>query len=106
MVTAETAEHAATVTGQFLAQYGIAVVLAWIGTDHYARPAVIQPLITHSPPLSWLYGIFNVHTLASTEILAALLIALRPLWSRVSAVGSCVRGRDGREGTHARCSRA
>ena len=91
-VTAETAEHAVAIVGQSLARYGLVVVLAWIGVDHYARPAVIQPLITHSPLLSWLYGIFNVHTLgyalASTEVLAALLIALRPLWSRVSAVGS------------------
>jgi uncharacterized membrane protein YkgB len=91
-VTAETAEHAATIAGQFLARYGLVVVLAWIGVDHYARPTTIQPLITHSPLLSWLYDIFNVHTLgyalASTEILAALLIALRPLWPRVSAVGS------------------
>ena len=92
VVTAETAGHAAAVAGQFLARYGLVVVLAWIGVDHYARPTVIQPLITHSPLMSWLYGIFNVHTLgyalASTEILAALLIALRPLWPRVSAVGS------------------
>jgi uncharacterized membrane protein YkgB len=91
-VTAESAAQAVTVAGQFLARYGLVVVLAWISVGHYAAPAAIQPLIAHSPPLSWLYGIFNVHTLgyalASTEILAALLIALRPLWPRVSAVGS------------------
>ena len=90
--TAETAEHAVAIAGQFLARYGLVVVLAWIGVGHYAHPATIQPLIAHSPPLSWLYGIFNVHTLGyalgSTEIFAALLIALRPLWLRVSAVGS------------------
>ena len=91
-VTAETAEHAVAKVGQFLARYGLVLVLAWIGAGHYAHPASIQPLIAHSPPLSGLYGIFNTHTLGyalgSTEILAGMLIALRPLWSRVSAVGS------------------
>jgi uncharacterized membrane protein YkgB len=91
-VTAGTAAHAATVAGQFLARYGLVVVLAWIGVGHNSHPVSIQPLIAHSPLLSWLYGIFNVHTLGyalgSAEITAALLIALRPLWPRVSAVGS------------------
>jgi uncharacterized membrane protein YkgB len=91
-VTAGTAAHAATVAGQFLVRYGVVVVLAWIAVGHYAAPAGIQPLIAHSPLLSWLYGIFNVRTLGyalgSAEITAALLIALRPLWPRVSAAGS------------------
>jgi len=92
VVTAESAEHALGIVGRFLSRYGLVVVLAWIGVGHCAAPAAIQPLIAHSPPLSWLYSIFNVHTLGyalgSTEIFAALLIALRPLWPRVSAVGS------------------
>jgi uncharacterized membrane protein YkgB len=91
-VTAGKAEHAADITSGFLFRYGLVVVLAWIGVGHYAHPATIQPLIAHSPLLSWLYGIFNIRTLgyalASAEITAALLIALRPLWPRVSAVGS------------------
>jgi uncharacterized membrane protein YkgB len=91
-MTAETAEHAVAKVGQFLARYGLVLVLAWIGAGHVAAPTAIQPLIAHSPLLSWLYGIFNTHTLGyalgSTEILAAILIALRPLWSLASAVGS------------------
>ena len=90
--TAGTAEQAVAIAGQFLARYGLVVVLAWIGVGHCAAPAGIQPLIAHSPLLSWLYSIFNVRTLGyalgSAEIVAALLIALRPLWPRVSAVGS------------------
>jgi len=92
VVAAERAEHAVAIVSGFLMRYGLAVVLAWIGVGHCAHPAAIQPLIAHSPPLSWLYDIFNLHTLGyalgSTEIFAALLIALRPLWPRVSAVGS------------------
>jgi reactive chlorine resistance protein C len=93
-VTAESAAQAVTVAGQFLVRYGLVVVLAWIGALKYFpyEAAAIQPLIAHSPLLSWLYGIFNVGTLGdalgSAEIVAALLIALRPLWPRVSAVGS------------------
>jgi uncharacterized membrane protein YkgB len=93
-LTAGKAAHAATVAGQFVIRYGLVVVVAWIGALKYFpyEATAIEPLIAHSPLLSWLYGIFNVHTLgyalASTEILAALLIALRPLWPRVSAVGS------------------
>jgi uncharacterized membrane protein YkgB len=91
-VTADTAEHAVAKVGQFLARYGLVLVLAWIGAGHIAAPTAIQLLVAHSPLLSWLYGIFNTHTLGyalgSTEILAAILIALRPLWSPVSAVGS------------------
>ena len=90
--TAVTAQHAVANVGQFLARYGLVLVLAWIGLGHIAAPTAIQPLITHSPLLNWLYGIFNTHTLGyalgSTEVLAAILIAFRPLWSRVSAVGS------------------
>jgi uncharacterized membrane protein YkgB len=93
-VTAEKAAHAATFAGQFVIRYGLVVVIAWIGTLKYFpyEAAGIQPLIAHSPLLSWLYGPFNVRTLGyalgSAEITAALLIALRPLWPRLSAVGS------------------
>ena len=91
-VTAEQAAHAATAAGQFVTRYGLVVVLAWIAVGHYATPATIHPLIAHSPLLSWLYGRFTVSTLGyalgSAEITAALLIGLRPLWPRVSAVGS------------------
>ena len=91
-VTAETAEHAVAKVGQFLARYGLVLALVWIGAGHIVAPTAIQSLIAHSPLLSWLYGIFNTHTLGyalgSAEIVAALLIALRPLWPRVSAAGS------------------
>jgi reactive chlorine resistance protein C len=93
-VTAGMAARAPTIVGQFLIRYGLVVVLAWIGALKYFsyEAASIQPLIAHSPLLSWLYGIFDVRTLGyalgSAEITAAVLIALRPLWPRLSAVGS------------------
>jgi uncharacterized membrane protein YkgB len=49
-------------------------------------------LIEHSPLMSWVYDYFSVTTVArglgTMEIVAALLISVRPLWPRVSAVGS------------------
>jgi reactive chlorine resistance protein C len=93
---AETAEHAVCVVGRIVSRYGLVAVIAWIGALKYFpyEAAAIQPLIAHSPLLSWLYDIFDVRTLADTlgsaEILAALLIAVRPLWPRISAVGSAM----------------
>ncbi len=91
---AVTAEHPVAVAGRLLVRYGLVVVIAWIGALKYTtyEATAIQPLIAHSPMLSWLYNIFSVRTLAAVlgtaEIIAAVLIALRPLSARASAVGS------------------
>ncbi len=51
-------------------------------------------LIEHSPLMSWIYGVFSVTMVArglgTMEIVAALLIALHPVWPRVSVVGSAL----------------
>jgi len=91
---AVTAEHPVAIAGRLLVRYGLAVVIAWIGALKYTtyEATAIQPLIAHSPLLSWLYNIFSVRALAAVlgtaEIIAAVLIALRPLSARASAVGS------------------
>jgi reactive chlorine resistance protein C len=88
------AEHPVAIAGRLLVRYGLVVVIAWIGALKYStyEAAAIQPLIAHSPLMSWFYHIFSVRALAAVlgtvEIIAALLIALRPLWPRVSAIGS------------------
>jgi reactive chlorine resistance protein C len=77
-------------------RYGLVVVIAWIGAlKHTTYEAVaIQPLVAHSPLLSWVYHIFSVRAFAAVlgtaEIIAALLIALRPLAPRVSVAGSAL----------------
>jgi reactive chlorine resistance protein C len=92
--TAVTAEHPAAIAGRLLVRYGLVAVIAWIGALKYSsyEATAIQPLIAHSPLLSWLYHIFSVRALAAVfgtaEIIAALLIALRPIWPRASAAGS------------------
>ena len=89
-----TAEHPVAIAGRLLVRYGLVVVIAWIGALKYTsyEATAIQPLIAHSPLLSWLYHIVSVRALAAVlgtaEIIAALLIALRPRWPRVSAAGS------------------
>jgi reactive chlorine resistance protein C len=93
---AVTAEHPVAVAGRLLVRYGLVVVIAWIGALKYTtyEAVAIQPLVAHSPLLSWIYHIFSVRTFAAvlgtTEITAALLIALRPLAPRISAHGSAL----------------
>jgi uncharacterized membrane protein YkgB len=82
-----------TRSGQLISRYGLVVVLAWIGFGKYVKMES-RVLIEHSPLMSWIYDVFSVTTVArglgTMEIVAALLIALRPVWPRVSAVGSAL----------------
>ena len=82
-----------TSTGQLVSRYGLVVVLAWIGFGKYAKMEA-RVLIEHSPLMSWIYDILSVGAVAkalgTAEIVAAVLIALRPVWPRVSAVGSAM----------------
>jgi reactive chlorine resistance protein C len=96
VTTAVTTEHPVATVGRYLVRYALVVVIAWIGALKYTgyEAAAIQPLIAHSPIFSWLYSILSVHTFAavlgSLEIVAALLIAVRPLWPRISVIGSAM----------------
>jgi uncharacterized membrane protein YkgB len=96
VTAAGTAEHPVATAGRLLVRYGLVVVIAWIGALKYTtyEAAAIQPLIAHSPIFSWLYHIVSVRAFAATlgtlEIIAALLIAIRPLAPRLSALGSAM----------------
>jgi reactive chlorine resistance protein C len=89
-------EHPIAVAGRQLVRYGLVVVIAWIGALKYSayEAAAIHPLIANSPLMSWFYNILSVRALAATlgtlEIIAAVLIALRVVSPRVSAVGSAM----------------
>ncbi|BBZ46504.1 DUF417 family protein [Mycobacterium parmense] len=82
-----------TQVGQLVSRYGLVVVLAWIGFGKYVKMES-RVLIDHSPLMSWVYHVFSVTTVAralgTMEIVAALLIALRPVWPRLSAAGSAL----------------
>jgi len=84
---------ALTRLGQSVSRYGLVVVLAWIGLGKYVKFEA-RVLIEHSPLMSWMFDVFSVTTVArglgTLEIVAALLIAIRPLSPRLSAVGSAL----------------
>jgi uncharacterized membrane protein YkgB len=92
----QTAEHPMAAVGRHLVRYTLVLVIAWIGALKYGNyeASAIQPLVAHSPILSWVYHILSVRAFAAVagtvEITAALLIAIRPLSPRVSAVGSAM----------------
>jgi uncharacterized membrane protein YkgB len=93
---AATAEHPGAILGRERVRYGLVVVIAWMGALEYTayEARAIRPLITHSPLMSWFYNILSVRALSATlgtlQIIAALLIALRYVSPRLSALGSAM----------------
>ena len=93
---AGTAEHPVATVGRWWLRYALVVVIAWIGALKYSayEAAAIHPLIANSPLMSWLDNVLSVRALAATlgtlEIIAAVLIALRVVSPRLSAVGSAM----------------
>ncbi|MDX1880999.1 DUF417 family protein [Mycolicibacterium sp. 141076] len=79
-----------------LARYGLVIVIGWIGllkfTSYEAQG--IRPLVEHSPLMSWIYDVFSVTTFSSLlgvlEVGTAVLLAVKPWWPRISAVGSLI----------------
>src|SRR5262247_3256513 len=94
--SAMAAEHPLATAGRLMVRYGLVVVIAWIGALKFTtyEATAIQPLIAHSPVFSWIYGVVSVRAFAAAlgtvEIIAALLIAIRPLALRLSAAGSAM----------------
>jgi uncharacterized membrane protein YkgB len=82
--------------GALILRYGLVLVIAWIGlmkfTEYEAKG--IQPLVAHSPLMSWMYGIVTVrqfsNALGVVEVSIALLIGLRHWSAKASAIGSAV----------------
>lgn len=80
--------------GAVVVRYGLALILVWIGALKFAayEAAAIEGLVANSPLLSWTYRIAGVPTVAAVigvvEIVLGVLIAVRPVAPRVSALGS------------------
>src|SRR3954464_7148563 len=80
----------------FSPRYGLVIVIACVGsmkvTNHEAQG--IAPLVAESPFMSWLYDIFSVYTfsvlLGVFEVAAAVLIAVKPWWPKMSMLGSAL----------------
>ena len=95
-IPAVTATSRFDAVAKFLARYGLVIVIAWIGALKFTSYEAhgIQPLVANSPLMSWLYDILSVRTFSSmlgvVEIAAAVLIAIKPLAPRASAIGSLI----------------
>ena len=80
--------------GGAVLRYGLALILIWIGALKFAayEAAAIEGLVANSPLLSWTYRIASVPTVAAVigagEIVLGVLIAVRPVAPRLSALGS------------------
>jgi reactive chlorine resistance protein C len=91
---ASTRQNTVDVVGGLLARYGLVVVIAWYGGLKFMEYEAqgIQPLVSASPFMGWLYDICSVSAFSALlgvfELAAAALLAVKPWWPRVSAVGS------------------
>lgn len=79
---------------EFLLRYGLVLVLGWIGAmkfTHYEAKG-IEGLVRTSPLMSWMYNFLSLQAVSNvlgvTELTAAVLIAIKPLSAKLSAVGS------------------
>ena len=79
--------------GKAIVRWGVVIILAWIGGMKFtAYEAMgIQPLVAHSPLLSWMYDFLSVRSFSTMlgflEIGTAVLIALRSVSPKASAIG-------------------
>lgn len=82
--------------GGLLLRYGLVLVIGWIGAMKFTayEAAGIQPLVASSPLMSWMYSVLSVQGVSNligvVELVAAVLMALRPVSARLSAVGSAM----------------
>ena len=80
--------------GILVSRYGLVVVLLLIGVLKFTpgEAAAIQPLVEHSPLMSWTYRLLGIQGVSNVigviEIATAALMALRPLSPKASFVGS------------------
>ena len=83
-------------TGTGILRYGVAFLLLAIGGLKFFEfeARAIEPLVSHSPLLGWLYAVLSVQgvsrLIGCTEIATALLIASRSLSPALSALGSAL----------------
>jgi uncharacterized membrane protein YkgB len=80
--------------GLVILRYGLALFLGLWGLAKFTagEATAIEPLVSHSPFLSWLYPAFGIRGASAVfgvfEVGAAILIASRRWFPRASAYGS------------------
>ncbi|MHC5022490.1 MAG: hypothetical protein ACYTGG_01075 [Planctomycetota bacterium] len=81
-------------TGRIVTRYGLVLVLLLIGAMQFTQGQRMElmRLIATSPPLAWSLEAFTPRQLAgcigSLQLVAAVLIAMRPLSGLMSCIGS------------------
>jgi uncharacterized membrane protein YkgB len=92
--TVSVAKNAFEKLGAFLIRYGLVLVLGWIGAMKFTAYEAegIKTLVETSPLMSWMYKVFSLQATSNvigvSELIAAALIAIRPLSAKLSAIGS------------------
>lgn len=77
-------------------RYALVLVFALFGALKFtaAEAAAIKPLVSNSPLMSWLYSVLSEQgasmLIGTIELVAGVLIALRPISARLSAIGSAL----------------
>jgi reactive chlorine resistance protein C len=80
--------------GVSLLRYGLVLILVYFGAFKFTgtEAMAIQPLLQHSPLMSWLYALLSVNgasrLIGISELSVAALILSRPWSARLSALGS------------------
>ncbi len=93
-VSAVRAQSKLEAAGTQVSRYGIVVVLLLIGVLKFTpgEAAGIQPLVAHSPLMSWMYAVLSVqgtsNLIGVIEIVVAILVALRPIFPKASFFAS------------------
>lgn len=88
------AESTISSVGILVARYGLAGVIGWIGIlkFHTYEAQNIQPLVSNSPFMGWMYNLFSVDDfslmLGIVEIVTALLLVVKPWFPAISVAGS------------------
>jgi reactive chlorine resistance protein C len=86
--------HKLQAAGVTILRYGLVLILVYFGAFKFtmAEAQAIQPLLTHSPLMSWLYAVLDVEgvsrLIGEAELTIASLIFLRPWLPFWSAIGS------------------
>ena len=81
-------------TGGFVLRYGLVFVLAFWGAAKWTKAEAegIQPLVAHSPFMSWIYKVMSVQhgseLIGIAELVFAMLILTRRWFPKISAIGS------------------
>ena len=80
--------------GAFILRYGLVFVLVLWGTAKWTKAEAegIEPLVSHSPLMSWIYRVMSVQhgseLIGVAELIFALLIVTRRWLPKISAIGS------------------